>query len=42
MEICKTVEPPRYQVDEDHYVYCHLYDDKVEAQKKKTAAGKID
>jgi len=42
MEICKTVEPPRYQVDEDHYVYCHLYDDKVKNQQKKTAAGKID
>lgn len=28
MECCKTEPPERYQVSEDHYVYCHLYDDK--------------
>ncbi len=27
MECCKTEAPKRYQVSEDHYVYCHLYDD---------------
>ncbi|MDO5417724.1 MAG: dipeptide ABC transporter ATP-binding protein [Lachnospiraceae bacterium] len=29
MECCKTEAPKRYQVSEDHYVYCHLYDDKI-------------
>lgn len=29
MEICKTVAPEKYQASEDHYVYCHLYDDKL-------------
>ncbi|MCH3914066.1 MAG: ATP-binding cassette domain-containing protein [Acidaminococcaceae bacterium] len=33
MEICKTVPPKRYQVGEDHYVYCHLYDDKIKEQE---------
>lgn len=28
MEICSKVAPTAYQVDEDHYVLCHLYDDK--------------
>ncbi len=28
MECCKTEAPGRYQVSEDHYVYCHLYDDR--------------
>ena len=27
MERCKTEAPVRYQASEDHYVYCHLYDD---------------
>lgn len=27
MECCTTTPPPRYQVSEDHYVYCHLYAD---------------
>lgn len=27
MDCCKTEAPTRYQVSEDHYVYCHLYDD---------------
>lgn len=26
MECCKTQAPERYEVDEGHYVYCHLYD----------------
>ncbi|WP_367566696.1 ABC transporter ATP-binding protein [Lacrimispora sp.] len=29
MDICSVKEPERYQVDEEHYVYCHLYDDKI-------------
>ena len=33
MEICKTVPPRRYQVTPDHYVYCHLYDDKIKEQE---------
>jgi peptide/nickel transport system ATP-binding protein/oligopeptide transport system ATP-binding protein len=28
MECCKTQVPEKYQVSEDHYVYCHLYKDK--------------
>ena len=27
MECCKAEAPGRYQVSEDHYVYCHLYDE---------------
>lgn len=26
MECCKTQAPERYEVDDGHYVYCHLYD----------------
>ena len=33
MEICKTVAPPRVDVGEDHYLYCHLY-----SNGQKTAA----
>ena len=29
MECCVTDVPKRYQVSENHYVYCHLYDDKT-------------
>ncbi len=29
MDCCKVEAPQRYQVSEDHYVYCHLYDDKI-------------
>lgn len=32
MPICETVAPQRYEPSPDHYVYCHLYDDKLEAQ----------
>jgi oligopeptide/dipeptide ABC transporter ATP-binding protein len=28
MECCRTIAPKRYQVSDNHYVYCHLYDDK--------------
>ncbi len=27
MECCKAEAPRKYQVSEDHYVYCHLYDE---------------
>ncbi|NBH72086.1 dipeptide ABC transporter ATP-binding protein [Clostridiaceae bacterium] len=27
MECCKVEAPKKYQVSEDHYVYCHLYDE---------------
>ena len=29
MERCKTDPPKRYQVSDEHFVYCHLYDDKI-------------
>lgn len=29
MDCCSKKAPERYQVDEDHYVYCHLYDDRI-------------
>lgn len=29
MERCKTDPPKKYQVSEEHFVYCHLYDDKI-------------
>jgi len=29
MERCKTDPPKRYQVSNEHFVYCHLYDDKI-------------
>lgn len=32
MQICMEKEPGRYQMDETHYVYCHLYDDKIREQ----------
>ena len=33
MDICKEKAPERYQVSDDHYVYCHLYDDKIKENK---------
>ena len=33
MDICKQKAPERYQVSDDHYVYCHLYDDKIKENK---------
>lgn len=29
MPICETEVPQRYEPTKDHYVYCHLYDDKI-------------
>lgn len=29
MDICKECVPEKYQVHENHYVYCHLYDDLI-------------
>ena len=34
MDICKEKVPERYQVSDDHYVYCHLYDDKIKENKE--------
>lgn len=33
MDICREKAPERYQAAEEHYVYCHLYDDKIKEQK---------
>jgi peptide/nickel transport system ATP-binding protein/oligopeptide transport system ATP-binding protein len=33
MACCKETAPPRYQINSNHFVYCHLYDDEIkEAQ----------
>ena len=37
MEICKQTAPEKYQVGENHFVYCHLYDSD-EAKMKASAA----
>lgn len=37
MERCKTEDPQKYQVGDDHFVYCHLYDTE-EAKKNAKAA----
>ena len=34
MECCKTQAPERYEVDDGHYVYCHLYDKERRVQQK--------
>ena len=34
MECCKTEAPERYEVDDGHYVYCHLYDKERREQQK--------
>lgn len=34
MECCKTQAPGRYEVDDGHYVYCHLYDKERREQQK--------
>ena len=34
MEGCKTQAPERYEVDDGHYVYCHLYDKERREQQK--------
>ncbi|WP_461880756.1 ABC transporter ATP-binding protein [Fusicatenibacter sp.] len=34
MECCKTQAPERYEVDNGHYVYCHLYDKERREQQK--------
>ena len=34
MECCKTQAPERYEVDDGHYVYCHLYDKERRDQQK--------
>ncbi len=37
MERCKTEAPQKYQIGDDHFVYCHLYDTE-EAKKNAKAA----
>ena len=34
MECCKTQAPERYEVNDGHYVYCHLYDKERREQQK--------
>ena len=34
MECCKTHAPELYEVDDGHYVYCHLYDKERREQQK--------
>ena len=34
MECCKTQAPERYEVDDGHYEYCHLYDKERREQQK--------
>lgn len=34
MECCKTQAPERYEVDDGHYIYCHLYDKERREQQK--------
>ena len=34
IECCKTQAPERYEVDDGHYVYCHLYDKERREQQK--------
>ena len=34
MECCKTQAPERYEVDDGHYVYCHLYEKERREQQK--------
>lgn len=34
MECCKIQAPERYEVDDGHYVYCHLYDKERRKQQK--------
>ena len=34
MECCKTQAPERYEVDDGHYGYCHLYDKERREQQK--------
>lgn len=34
MECCKTEPPKKYQVGDDHFVYCHLYDKENPAVKE--------
>lgn len=34
MKICRQKKPPKYQVDEDHWAACFLYDEKIIEQEK--------
>ncbi|MEH7443737.1 oligopeptide/dipeptide ABC transporter ATP-binding protein [Bacillus sp. JJ1122] len=35
MEVCAKVKPVWQEIESDHYVACHLYDEKLSASKKK-------
>ena len=41
MERCKTEAPIKYQVGEDHFVYCHLYDTEDAKKVAKTAENAV-
>ncbi len=42
MKCCKTEAPKKYQVSEDHYVYCHLYDEGNGRQENGGQEGKTE
>jgi peptide/nickel transport system ATP-binding protein/oligopeptide transport system ATP-binding protein len=39
MEVCRKIVPRCYYADEDHYVYCHLYDDMPNSKTGKTVGN---
>lgn len=39
MEVCRKIVPQCYYADEDHYVYCHLYDDMPNSKTGKTVGN---
>lgn len=41
MERCKTEAPQKYQVGDDHFVYCHLYDTEEEKKNAKAAENAV-
>ena len=41
MERCKTEAPQKYQVDDDHFVYCHLYDTEEAKRNAKAAENAV-
>ena len=41
MERCKTEAPQKYQVGDDHFVYCHLYDTEEAKKNAKDAENAV-
>ncbi|MDO4267042.1 MAG: dipeptide ABC transporter ATP-binding protein [Eubacteriales bacterium] len=41
MERCRTEAPQKYQVADDHFVYCHLYDTEDAKKKAKDAENAV-